>query len=131
MERDIDESIIKLEKPTAVLIASSKPGRYSHMAVQRLRATGHPVFPLGYRKDYIDEEEIIIGFPVLEGLDTVTLYLNPRRQLKHYDYILALKPKRLIFNPGTENLELQKLAEDNGIETIIACTLVMLAAGLY
>jgi len=131
MNKGQEEAIIILEKPTAVLAASPRPGRYSYMAVQRLKATGHPVFPLGYRADHIEDEAIITGFPMLENIHTVTLYLNPRRQPDLYGYILSLKPERLIFNPGTENLELQKLAEENGIETVIGCTLVMLASGLY
>lgn len=66
-----------------------------------------------------------------EGVDTVTLYLNPRNQVEYYDYILSLKPKRIIFNPGTENEELERLAKENGIKTMEACTLVMLGTGQY
>jgi len=71
------------------------------------------------------------GRPLPEGIDTVTLYLGPERQREYYDYILSLKPKRIIFNPGTENDELAALAEANGIETVEACTLVMLSIGNY
>jgi predicted CoA-binding protein len=67
----------------------------------------------------------------VEGIDTVTLYLNPRNQQEYYDFILSLKPKRIIFNPGTENEELEKLAEKNGIQPVEACTLVMLGTGQY
>ena len=75
--------------------------------------------------------EIVNGRPVLEDIDTITLYLGPERQREYYDYILSLKPKRIIFNPGTENNELAALAETNGIETVEACTLVMLSIGNY
>ena len=71
------------------------------------------------------------GQPDVDGVDTVTLYLNPKRQVELYDYILGLKPKRIIFNPGTENIELVELATAQGIETEIACTLVMLSVGNY
>jgi len=101
------------------------------MAVQRLMANGHTVYPLGYSAGLVGEENIITGFPILKEVHTVTLYLNPQMQQEHYDYILALKPRRLIFNPGAENPELQRLAEEQGVETVIGCTLVMLAAGLF
>ena len=64
-------------------------------------------------------------------MHTITLYLNSQRQKAYYDYILGLKPQRIIFNPGTENLELIKLAKEQGIEIEIACTLVMLSTGAY
>jgi len=66
-----------------------------------------------------------------EDIDTVTLYINPTRQTEYYDYILSLKPKRIIFNPGTENPELEQLAEKNGIKTMEACTLVLLSTGQF
>lgn len=118
-------------KPTAVLVASPHAGRYSNLAVLRLRANGHPVYALGFTDGRIGDTDIITGFPEVGPVHTITLYLNPQRQKAHYAYILALKPQRLIFNPGTENLELQRLAEENGIETVVACTLVMLASGVY
>ena len=62
---------------------------------------------------------------------TVTLYLNPSHQKEYYDYILSLRPKRIIFNPGTENAELYRLANDHDIETREACTLVLLSTGQY
>ena len=71
------------------------------------------------------------GQPQAEEIDTITLYLNPERQKEYYDYILGLQPKRIIFNPGTENFELVRLAKEQGIETEFACTLVMLSVGQY
>lgn len=120
-----------MSKPTAVLIASDKPSRYSNVAVKRLLDKGITVYPLGYREGTVHGLDIITGFPPLPDVHTVTLYLAPERQPEHYEYILSLHPERLIFNPGTENLELQKLAEENGIKTMIACTLVMLSVGAY
>ncbi len=119
-------------KLTVVLGASANPQRYSHLAVQRLTAHGHPVIAIGNRPGEIDG--IIIqpaAPPAARGVDTVTLYLNPTHQKEYYDYILTLKPKRLIFNPGAENKELYGLAQANGIEAVEACTLVLLSTGQF
>jgi uncharacterized protein len=69
--------------------------------------------------------------PQYSDVDTVTLYLSPENQKPYYDYILSLKPKRIIFNPGTENLDLLQKAKAQGIETEVACTLVMLSIDDY
>ncbi len=119
------------EKKTLVLGASEHPDRYSYLAVQRLRAHGHPVVALGNRPGQIGDVPIVTGQQSLEGIDTVTLYLNPRRQEEYYPYILSLHPRRIIFNPGTENDDLEALARAQGIEVLEACTLVMLASGQY
>ena len=118
-------------KKTLVLGASDNPARYSYLAIQRLRKHGHPVVGIGRRNTKvadvnIDKEKI----PVTD-VDTVTLYLNPTHQQEYYDYILSLKPKRIIFNPGTENDKLVKLAKEKKIETMEACTLVMLSTGQF
>ncbi|MGK0364420.1 MAG: putative CoA-binding protein [Saprospiraceae bacterium] len=118
-------------KKTLVLGASPNPSRYSNIAVNRLISYGHEVVPVGVREGEIAEIEIIKGRPEVEGIDTVTLYLNPKRQVEYYDYILGLNPKRIIFNPGTENPELSRLAREQGIETEVACTLVQLSIGDY
>lgn len=118
-------------KKTLVLGASPKPDRYAYKAVKRLQAAGHNVVAIGSKEDSIDDIPIITGMPPIAELDTITLYLNPMRQLEYYDYILQLKPKRIIFNPGTENDELMDLANRNGIETIEACTLVLLSTAQY
>ena len=84
------------------------------------------------RKDTQVADVAIEKTPVVhEDIDTVTLYLNPANQKQYYDYILSLSPKRIIFNPGAENEELEKLAEARGIKTMEACTLVLLATGQY
>lgn len=120
-----------MSKKTLVLGASLKPERYSNIATNRLLRHGHEVVPVGLRDGFIQEAKILTGKPKVEEIDTVTLYMNPKRQEDYYDYILGLKPKRIIFNPGTENMELISLAKEQGIETEIACTLVMLSVGNY
>jgi uncharacterized protein len=118
-------------KKTIVLGASTNPARYSFLAVNSLLAHQHEVIAVGNKKGTIASVEIDNGMPTEEGVDTVTLYLNPTNQKPYYDYILAVKPKRIIFNPGTENDELVQLAENAGIKTIEACTLVLLSTGQY
>ena len=118
-------------KKTVVLGASPKPIRYSYAAVQQLTARGHEAVPVGIKEGNIEGIEIIKGQPEVDGVDTVTLYLNPKRQEDYYDYIFSLKPKRIIFNPGTENLELIQMAKDRGVDVEVGCTLVMLSVGNY
>lgn len=114
-----------------VLGASDNPSRYSFIAINRLRAHQHPVVAIGKKEGEVAGIHISKSQLIEEDVDTVTLYLNPTNQKPYYDYILSLKPKRIIFNPGTENDELIDLAEKNGIEPVIACTLVMLSTGQY
>lgn len=118
-------------KKTLVLGATSNPARYAYLAVMKLQRFGHEVVPLGNRTGEVDGLSILVGTPALENIDTVTLYLGAPRQVQYYDYILSLHPKRIIFNPGAENPELEDLAEANGIETVEGCTLVMLSIGAY
>lgn len=118
-------------KKTLVLGASTNPSRTSHTAIHRLNRAGHEVIAQGIREGAVDGIEIQQGKPELEGIDTITLYLNPKRQEEYYDYILGLNPKRIIFNPGTENPKLVQLARTQGIETETACTLIMLSVGNY
>ncbi len=120
-----------MEKKTLVLGASTNPTRYSYLATQRLKQYGHEVVPVGIREGAIEGITIQQGKPDQEGIDTVTLYLNPKRQEAYYDYILGLKPKRIIFNPGTENPTLIQMAKKEGIEPEIACTLVLLSTNAY
>lgn len=119
------------EKRTVVLGASTNPTRYSHRAVGLLLEKGVEPIPVGIKRGDIEGIPILHGTPDLEDVHTVTLYLNPERQKAYYDYILGLAPKRIIFNPGTENPELIRLAKENGIEVEIACTLTMLVVGNY
>jgi predicted CoA-binding protein len=118
-------------KKTLVLGASTNPSRYSFLAINRLSAYKHPVVAVGLREGKVADVNIQTGQPDVEDIDTITLYLNPTNQKPYYDYILSLKPKRIIFNPGTENDELKSMAQHAGIEPIEACTLVMLGTGQY
>lgn len=120
-------------KKTLVIGASSKPGRVSKEAVLKLREAGHEVIAIGAQAGRIGEISIQTGHPLnnVDDLHTVTLYLNPERQIEYYDYLISLKPKRIIFNPGTENAILEELARKNNIETEQACTLVLLSLGAY
>ena len=119
------------KKKTLVLGASDNPSRYSYLAVHRLRSHGHPVAALGKRHTWVADVEIEKEKKQFAGIDTVTLYLNPLHQQQYYDYILSLKPKRIIFNPGAENNELASLAKQNNILPIEACTLVLLSTNQY
>jgi len=119
------------EKKTVVLGASDNPARYSYLALKKLQAHHHPVVAIGKKKGKVGEVTIQTDHLPVEGVDTITLYLNPQNQKEYYDYILELKPNRIIFNPGTENDDLIKQAKDNGIEPVIGCTLVMLSTGMY
>lgn len=118
-------------KKTVLLGASDNPSRYSYLALNQLRAKNHPVEAIGRKRTTVADITIDTEKKPVEGVDTVTLYLNPDHQREYYDYILSLKPKRIIFNPGTENKELAALAGQNGIQTIEACTLVLLSTGQY
>ncbi len=118
-------------KKTVVLGASENPNRYSFLAVKSLRKHHHPVVAVGKTTGTVDDVTIHKGAVEAADVDTVTLYLNPAHQKQYYDYILSLNPKRIIFNPGTENAELASLAKNNNINTVNACTLVMLGTGQY
>lgn len=119
------------DKKTLVLGASPNSDRYSYKATSKLAQNGHSVLPIGIKQGKIEGIEIINESLDFEGVDTITLYLSPEKQKQYYDYIIGLKPKRIIFNPGSENAELNILAKKAGIETISACTLVMLSIGSY
>lgn len=118
-------------KKTVVLGASPNPDRYSNLAVKKLAVHDHPVVAIGKRKGAINNVVIETEQKQIDDVDTVTLYLNPMNQKQYYDYILSLNPKRIIFNPGTENEELYELAKQKGIKTQEACTLVLLSTGQY
>ena len=118
-------------KKTLVLGASSNPQRYSFIAINRLRNYNHPTVAIGRKKGKVGDIEIDMDKKPIDGVDTITLYLNAANQKQYYDYILSLKPKRIIFNPGAENDELYDLAKQNGIQPMEACTLVLLSTGQY
>ena len=118
-------------KTTLVLGASANPARYSNMAINRLRKNNHPVVAIGKRNATVGDTTVETAAREIKDLDTVTLYLNPANQKPYYEYILGMGPKRIIFNPGTENDELAEMAKKRGIEPVEACTLVMLSTGQY
>jgi uncharacterized protein len=123
--------MMETAKKTLVLGASDNPARYSYLAMRRLQAHKHPVVAVGRKNTEVNGISVHKE-PVIENdIDTVTLYLNPTHQQQYYNYILDLHPKRIIFNPGTENPELMRLARERGIEPYIGCTLVMLSTGQY
>ena len=118
-------------KKTVVIGGNSNPQRYSYLATVKLKNYGHHAIPVGLKEGEIDGIKILTGKPEIKDVDTVTMYVGAANQSVYYDYILGLNPKRIIFNPGTENPEFQKQAEANGIEVVEACTLVMLSVGNY
>ena len=118
-------------KKTLVLGASLKEDRYSNIVIKKLISNKYEVKAIGLRKGKISSVKIDTGYPELIDIDTVTLYVKPERQEKYYEYIISIKPKRVIFNPGTENREFIELLENNNIEVEVACTLVLLTIGQY
>ncbi|MDB4037138.1 CoA-binding protein [Polaribacter sp.] len=120
-----------MQKKTLVLGASLKENRYSFKAINKLKENNIPVVALGLRKGKVAAITIDTEVLPYKNIDTVTLYLNPKRQKAYYDYIISLEPKRVIFNPGTENTYFVKLLQENNIETEVACTLVLLAINQY
>lgn len=119
------------KKKTLVIGASENPERYSHLAVEKLMAHQHPVVAIGLKKGHIGTTVIEAEKIPFTDIDTVTLYINPTRQPAYYNYIFSLHPKRIIFNPGTENDELAQQAKLQGIIPQEACTLVLLTTGQY
>ncbi|HMC99339.1 MAG TPA: CoA-binding protein, partial [Ferruginibacter sp.] len=105
--------------------------RYSNLAIRQLRRHDHPVVAIGRKAGKVLDVPIVTGQQPMDDIDTVTLYLNPTNQQPYYNYIISLHPRRIIFNPGTENEELYELAIQNNILPREACTLVMLSTGQY
>ncbi len=120
-----------MSKKTLVIGASNNPDRYSYLAVNRLLQNGHEVLALGKQGDEVAGVSIEKEPKLYEGVDTVTLYLNPKNQEQYYDYITSLAPKRVIFNPGAENEDFEKILADKGIKAQEACTLVLLSTGQF
>lgn len=121
----------KNSKPTLVLGASTNPTRYSFLATNRLLAAGYAVFPVGIKKGEIAGIDIINTKEIQENIHTITLYLGPSHQEEWKNYILETRPKRVIFNPGTENPAFEKLLISEGIDAVEECTLVLLSTGQY
>lgn len=120
-----------MNKKTLVLGASLKPNRYSNLAVEKLSANAIETHAFGLRKGQINNVEVDTELQDYKNIHTVTLYLNPMRQKEYYNYIVGLKPKRVIFNPGTENPEFYTILKENNIAFEVACTLVLLSTNQY
>lgn len=118
-------------KKTLIIGATANPTRYAYTAAHRLRQKQHEIVQIGLRAGEVAGVPIDTQRLDYEGVDTVTLYIGPRHQPGYYEYVVSLHPKRVIFNPGTENAEFERILEENNIEPIRACTLVMLAVGQY
>ena len=120
-------------KKTIVIGATTNPSRYAFLAAEMLSSYKHEIILMGIKNGEVQGQPIldINSRPTLKDVDTITLYIGPQHQPEHYKYLLSLKPKRFIFNPGTENSEFEKLVEESGAEAIEACTLVMLRTGQY
>ena len=119
------------KKKTLIIGATPNPERYAYLAAHRLVNAGHEIVNAGIKKGSVAG---VVIEPIAEpvaGIHTITLYIGPRLQPQYYDYIIATSPQRIIFNPGTENPELKALANQHGIETLEACTLVLLSTGQY
>jgi len=118
-------------KKTLVLGATAKPDRYAYMAINSLVGKGHSVVAIGQQTGEVAGVKIQTKAVPVKNIDTVTLYLNPRNQREYYNYIIEAQPKRVVFNPGTENPEFYQLLKSNNIEVEVACTLVLLSTDQY
>ena len=120
-----------MQKKTLILGASTNPERYAYKAAKMLLRNNHPIVLVGNKEGEIDGNTILLTFPKMEEIHTITLYLGVARQKEYYQDILESGVQRIIFNPGTHNDELIKMAVDKGIECESACTLVMLTTDQY
>lgn len=120
-----------MKNRTLVLGASVNTGRYSNLAIRKLITKKNEVVAIGTKAGAILDVKIEVEKIKFKNIDTVTLYLNPTNQKEYYNYIIGLKPRRVIFNPGTENREFVKLLKEHNIETEVACTLVLLGTNQY
>ena len=118
-----------MHKKTLVLGASLNPIRYSNMAIKRL--VNNDLYVVAYGLNEVSGINIDTELKFYEGIDTVTIYINSKRQKDFYKYIISLHPKRVIFNPETENTEFYKILKDNNIYFEEACTLTLLATNQY
>lgn len=122
---------MKSNKKTLIIGASTDEARYSYKAAHMLKRFNHDIVNVGIKTGEV--AGVVIEKPdvIYKDIDTITLYIGIDLQSQYYDYILQTQPKRVIFNPGTENPELEDLLQQNNIEPVEACTLVLLSTGQY
>jgi len=122
-----------MKKKTVIIGATTNVSRYAYSAAGMLADYDHEIVPVGIKTGEIFGKNILDLRlkPEIRDVDTVTLYIGPRHQPEWYNYIIDLKPKRVIFNPGTENDEFMDKLSDSGVEVLEACTLVMLRTEQY
>lgn len=118
-------------KKTLVLGASLKTDRYSNFAMRSLVDHKIETIGIGLIEGEVSGVQILTNMPIISNIHTLTLYLNAKRQKDYYNYIIAIKPQRVIFNPGTKNEELELILTKNNIFFEHACTLVLLSTGQY
>lgn len=118
-------------KKTLVLGATSNPDRYAFLASNKLAKYGHEIVNVGIKEGSAAGVPIEKPEEIHHDIDTITMYVGPKNQPPLYDYILKTNPKRVIFNPGAENDELEGMLNEKGILTEEACTLVLLSTGQY
>jgi len=118
-------------KKTLIIGASTDPDRYAYKAAHMLTAKGHQIVNIGIKKGEVAGVAIEKPEAIHHDIDTITLYIGPAIQPQYFDYIVATKPKRVVFNPGTENEVLEELLDKHQIEYTEACTLVLLTTGQY
>lgn len=126
--------VVKAEpKKTLIVGATDNPSRYAYMAASMFAERGMEFIPIGIKKGEVFGREIVDLRlkPDLKDIHSVTLYIGPANQEEWMDYLIGLRPKRIIFNPGTENPVFFKKASDAGIEVLPACNLVMLSTGQF
>ena len=123
--------MVQEPKKTVVLGASPNPARHSFKAMKSLLRYGHEAIAVGFRPGVIFDKFIQRGMPEIEGVHTIALYIGPERQKEYHDYIISLRPQRVIFNPGTVNEPFMEELKGKGIEVVEGCTLVMLDDGKF
>ncbi|MFN0050157.1 MAG: CoA-binding protein [Cytophagales bacterium] len=122
---------MQITKKTLILGATSSAEKYAYKAAEKLVSSGYGIVPVGIREGTVFGRKILNSRDLQPEIDTITIYLSPQNQIEWYDYIINTKPRRIIFNPGTENLDLAQLAHEHNIATENACTLVLLGTNQY
>ena len=120
-----------MNKKTLVLGASLKSDKYSNFVIHKLVNHNIETVAFSLKEGVVAGVNIVSDMLAFKDIHTVTLYLNPKNQKSYYNYIVSLKPERVIFNPGTENPEFYKILKESDIKFEVACTLVLLSTNQY